>query len=190
MVRPRVKGGDAIGACQDGGIGAGSTGKFQGRREMSRIVLPALALFCLGAISARADPIVQNRDEPGRNPYQAHASISASCSFQNGCVATFPVIPAGERVVVEYVSCMIAVASGTNPVIVALGGQAKAPTNRAFVLATFQGEISNIVNYVVSAPVVFYYATGDTPTISVLLNGSVGSSPGDCLLTGYHVIIP
>jgi hypothetical protein len=140
--------------------------------------------------AAPAQTIVQNRDEPGRNRYQAHATISAPCSFQNGCVATFATIPAGEHVVVQYVSCFITIGDGITPLVVSLAGQVSNPNNRAYLPSLQQGSVSNVQSFVVSSPLVYYFVSGDTPTISVLFNGAPASNPGDCLLTGYHVLIP
>ncbi len=166
---------------------------------MSKIVVPALALLFLVApfgLSAHADTIVQNRDEPGRNRYVAHATISPTCGT-NGCPAAFPAIPANENVVVQYVSCWILTQSIFTPspiipYLVFLDGHASNGLARAYVPAVNQGTLGTFTSsFVVSAQVVFYFTDGDKPMVNVLFNGNIGStSPGDCTLTGYHVQLP
>jgi hypothetical protein len=156
--------------------------------SMNIAAAPAFASFlALFGFAAHADTLVQNRDEPGRNPYEVEAAISASCNF-NGCSATFPVTPAGQRVVVEYVSCAIVSPSGTSPMAVTLGWTGGAL--HAFVPAVFQANSSSVSGYTVSAPMVFYLPAGVTPIIQVVFNGNAGAAPGDCLLSGYRVALP
>lgn len=56
-------------------------------------------------IAAVKAALVQNVDEPGRNPYQE--GKSTSCPFPGDCVTTFSSVPAGTRLVLTSVSGII-----------------------------------------------------------------------------------
>jgi hypothetical protein len=49
--------------------------------------------------------IVQNRDEPGRNPYQIGAE--SGCDGKTNCVVTFPSVAASTRLVIDHASCYV-----------------------------------------------------------------------------------
>jgi len=58
------------------------------------------------AVTVTNTVTVQNRDEPGRNPYQESAGTVCT-AVPAQCVADFPVVPAGHRLVVTFVSAFI-----------------------------------------------------------------------------------
>ncbi len=108
--------------------------------------------------------LVENIDEPARNPY----SETASCDSY-GCTATFSPVPAGKRLVVTFVNGEL----GSFGALV-LGGHAAAGPRGFPIIAGF-----------VNSPTVAYYEAGERPNV----NGA-GSSFIRATLSGYYVTLP
>ena len=77
-----------------------------GSTVLGAAVCSALLAFCGGAAAQRA-ALVQDRDSPGRAPYQNEVGVNPSnsiCPNPFFCVITFPAVPAGMRLVVTHAS--------------------------------------------------------------------------------------
>jgi hypothetical protein len=66
-----------------------------------------LATWCLSG-AARAAQIVQNSDEPGRNPWQQTRQTQVGTGDCNSglCIVIFKPVPKGQRLVITYASAL------------------------------------------------------------------------------------
>jgi hypothetical protein len=108
--------------------------------------------------------LVQNVDEPARNPY----SESAGCDSY-GFTAVFSPVPAGKRLVVTFVNGELGDFGA-----LALGGHGQEGARGFPIIGGF-----------VNSPTVVYYDAGERPNV----NGS-GSSFIRAKLSGYYVTLP
>ena len=131
-----------------------------------------------GSVDVRTDP-------SARSPYQQAKlfnQTNTTCT-QFVCTATFPAVPAGQRLVVTYASARYALSSGgTAPSVrlTATGTTAAillpAPVNIGF------------DSYLASGPVTFYVEAGQSPTLE--LGGQFVqpvSNTAEVAVTGYLV---
>ncbi len=148
-------------------------------------VLAAVAFVAVGAgAQAKAYPVYENRDEPGRNPYEEN--ITVSCSSPKECVLQFSTVPTGKRRVIEHVSC-----SFGNPgvaVMVTLGSEAGRLTRNYIGLVPAPAAS---VNEVLNLDTISFYDAGETPEIFFVVNGSLGviGNPS-CTLAGHNISLP
>lgn len=139
-------------------------------------VAGALATFAIPLFAQNATPI-KNIDEKGRIPYTA----SSKCTNPNGgCAAVFPNVPAGRRLVIEYVNADIDTGSslllrGSSPAISlnSSGGQ-------TFTVPVFGPRFGT--DYGVSAQVLMYINAGQHATV-----GTNASQMNSAFITGYLV---
>ena len=166
-------------------------------RLIAVIVLSSLALWSLATTLDAAEeapavgktPIFQNRDEEGRNPYQAHRNFPAGCDVYD-CLMRFPKVAKGTRLVITNISCDIAVPSTQTLFDSYLAGSKADPYLRAYPpLMLTAGTSGGYKRYVVNAQVLYYYHPDDTPTFEVYNDGATPPN-GDCALSGYVVHIP
>jgi hypothetical protein len=139
--------------------------------------------------AATAPAITQDRDEPGRNPYQVHSAQPSNCDPIK-CVVTFPTITASERVVVENVNCVVYVSQGASYVLPTLGGIAQNPSLIAYFSPTPSGSVSGLDMYIVNSQTQFYFGKGDKPSVTLQMVGNAVSPAIDCTLHGYRVLLP
>ena len=150
---------------------------------------PAVATESI-APAASAPPIVQNRDEPGRNPYQVHAATPSHCN-PAACAISFPRITVSEHIVVQQVSCQIIVLSQNIPLVVFLAGRANDGSLYSYLPMIFQNSFGNYYYYVINTQVLYYFYEGDAPFVGILSPlGTTTPPSGDCALRGYRVILP
>ncbi|HUJ50422.1 MAG TPA: hypothetical protein VLW25_09485 [Bryobacteraceae bacterium] len=122
--------------------------------------------------------LVRNQDEPGRNPYFETRGDSVCAS--GACSLTFSAVPAGQRLVVTFVSTGYS-SFAPPPSFVIL----ETPNKHVQWFQTFQTDSTS--SYM-SSPVVAYYEAGETP---VLLCGVAGGSSGlSGTLSGYYISLP
>lgn len=133
-----------------------------------------LAVFLSGTAAA-APVIYQNRDEPGRNPYQVQGSTN--CNAKTACNLKFPALP-GKRVVIETVNCDLFLNRYDGDVTVTLQTAKKAVH-----------QIFDAPTYFLSAQTRFYVDPGDAPLIQL---ESIYNFKGvqSCTLTGYTISQP
>ena len=122
--------------------------------------------------------LVRNQDEPGRNPY--FETRSALC-MNGGCEIVFSPVPAGERLVVTFVSadcCQF----GPPPRLL----QLIKPTqeNQGFPMFA-----SDEITAYTTSPDVVYFEAGETPIMFTSLS-STGGGTLDGTLSGYFVTLP
>lgn len=153
---------------------------------MLRIVAlsTSLAMACSGAVAATS--IVQDRDNEIRNYYQKTAS--ASCNAKASCVFSYPAVPKGQMLLVNYIACLI-VNSAPIGVTVKLY-PAKTPT--MFIPFYEQGTGNSINNnqYIsVNTVTRLYVNAGDAPAISLAgTSAFIGTST--CFISGETVLLP
>jgi hypothetical protein len=133
-----------------------------------------LAVFLSGTAAA-ATPIDQNRDEPGRNPYQAAAS--ATCDAKLSCTLKFRTA-SGERIVIGTINCDMFLSRYDGDVAVNLKTVKKAVH-----------QIFDAPGYSLNAPTLFYVDPGDAPLV-VLESIYAFKGSQSCTLTGYTVSLP
>ena len=117
--------------------------------------------------------LVKNLDEKGRNPYQADSSCTAV--FPNvSCSALLPVVPAGKRLVIEYVNGEFVQSDSFTASFAALN-LAPGVDYALPVFARFSGD------YGVTSPVLIYVEAGQQARFTV--SGTVSQVH----VTGYLV---
>ena len=146
------------------------------RFVMVGAVLGALALLITlateGRVLAQAirAALVENVDEPGRNPYSENASCSGV-----GCTVGFSPVPTGKRLVVTFVNGIV---EGNNTSVAELGGHGL----YFRIFTTAPGGTAGLFNAATTA----YYDPGEQPLVSCFCNGSLVSAT----LSGYYVNLP
>jgi len=152
-----------------------------------RAALSAAAFFALGltgesalaqateaVITNQATNPVQTRDVAGIgvNPYQHQASITDSSTCAPQCRLSFPAVPAGQRLVLTYVSAQLDATS-----FALLEG---APET-LFLIKTGTTETN------ISQPVTFYYEAGETPVMRIFQTNSTTRATLIGVLVGHLV---
>ncbi len=113
--------------------------------------------------------LVRNQDEPGRNPYSQFAEcLGTECSL------TFPPVPAGQRLVVTFVSMATGNGNG-GPIAFAGHGQ-----DVRFL------QSQNATVSITNSPIVAYYDAGETPTLNCFCPNTLM----EATLSGYYVSLP
>jgi hypothetical protein len=135
------------------------------------------------AVTVNGTVTVQNRDEPGRNPYQ-ESTGTACTTVPPVCIASFPVVPAGHRLVVTFVSAFI------QPSLTGIRG--------ALAIEGLSGDVavfpftSTIGSASAAQPMTFYFEAGQVPQVKFegppldvpAITGALAS------MTGYLVEVP
>ena len=157
-----------------------------------RFAALALVLSCCATLaSAQPKPaLVQDRDEPGRNPYQKSIQITQNTTTCGAllslCSIAFDNVPAGKRLVVTFASVILHTDPATNDPL-AYAGPAQIP-NFAHSLPLPQARGGT--RHVASGPVLFYVEAGTYPY--VIIQGfplTDGASAG-AAISGYYVNVP
>ncbi len=115
--------------------------------------------------------LVQNVDEPGRNPY----SENGGC-FGTGCNATFSPVPAGKRLVVTFVNGGF---GDNNTIFAVLAGHG---ADVRIFATTPVGAVS-----VFNVPTAAYYDAGEKPILGC---EGCSASFASGTLSGYYVNLP
>lgn len=146
-------------------------------------LLVALILFCMaGAAWAQPKPaLVQDRDEPGRNPYQEEAL--GTCTGQAICSIELPAVPAGTRLVVSTVTiAMTTSGAGGAPAICVLFGSAGFQLNF---------ELGGTAAFrTLTQAITRYYEAGQVPTFLCGIGTGTFSTNGRVGIAGYLVAVP
>jgi hypothetical protein len=157
-----------------------------------RTLVPALVLAFL-ATSAGAQPkpsLVQDRDEPGRNPWQQVIQLTQNTTTCGAllalCSLTFDTVPAGKRLVVTHASVTFHTDPSTaNPL--AYAGPAQIPT---FAVTLPLPEARGGTRHVASGPVLFYVEAGSYPYGIVQGFPLTDGASVAFALSGYFVNVP
>ena len=157
----------------------------------NRIVAVALAVMFGAVLSpppAAADPplIVQDRDQPIRNPYQQ--GLQTSCQYAGDCALLFSVVPANRRRVIEHVSCFLTLPSSgyiTSALLFAQNFRLERdflPVNNT---TTNNGTSTTIIN----VNTLVYYGGNGQPRLDVYTYGAALTN-FYCTLVGYEIDVP
>ena len=147
--------------------------------------------------------IVQNVDEPGRNPYASTVFFANGFEFPAGgtcsssqCELHFQAVPAGKRLVVTHVvgNVYVDTPGVISPVLLFPLGNANLGTTMmlpsGLMAGTYQG--SNMIG--ISSEVHAYFESGAIPAIAIVPIGSISvlGSRGSTAITlsGYLVSVP
>jgi hypothetical protein len=159
---------------------------FFGRGFMATIQILAFiglsvaTLLTSAAAVAQTPTLIQNVDEPARNPYQ-QTLVSSDCN-SGGCGIVFEKVPANMTLRITYVSCFFTVgdANGVGEVYVTNGDE-----KTAFISTVAYGNPSNLV---ANANINLYAAAGKKPVAGVQAwTGAI--STFSCTLSGYYVTL-
>lgn len=160
---------------------------FSRTRSLALTAFAALTFaFAPAIVHAQKPALTKSVDEPGRVPYNSSLSLQ-SCS-NGGCSVYFAPVPPGYRLVITYVSVLVASStpvSGYISLTTTAAGTTNTPEEMYLPVPVPTGPNSGIS--IVSAPISFYAEPGSAPFIFVstyLSQGSVTAS-----LTGYLVAL-
>jgi hypothetical protein len=153
------------------------------------------AVAVIGAFSAKPviaqirAALVQNVDEPGRNPYQETQFVI--CAAQN-CNFTFATVPAGKRLVLTHVNGTVNTAGGTVPITLIQSSLGGSPFATVWVPLTKSTVHSNATRFMISSDVLAYFGPGEQPSGFDGLFSTPDSFVGGAqlMLTGYYVNLP
>jgi hypothetical protein len=137
--------------------------------------------------------LVENLDEPGRNPYQEVRS-DLTCGFRQSCTQSFSAVPAGKRLVLTNISGYIEVDGGTIP-YGTLQSSLSGSQYASVVFTTVGGaSIFGTVGqrFVFNQNIRAYFGPGEIPTATEVLitvtDEFVG--PFSMMVSGYYVNLP
>jgi hypothetical protein len=137
-----------------------------------------------GTVNAQTPPtMVQNTDEPARNPYQEQVILGIDCT--GPCYFQFPTVSPGKRLRITNVSCWLLVGD-TNGIRLMYLTNGDTPSSQAFLPAVAQGNANYLI---VNAAVNLYSNAGRVPYITVDGNSGELSSNSACTLSGYYVTL-
>jgi hypothetical protein len=148
-----------------------------------------LCLFAVVLVPAHSQvTTTKSIDEPGRHPYQQFVSVALAQNFLNGS-ASLPAVPAGRRLVIDYVSAEINdVVSDLERLQVTLltfgGGQGGSAT----LLGT--EALDQNIRSSVSQQIRLYADAGTVPQISVFRNGAPQAIHVGVTVTGHLISLP
>ena len=137
-----------------------------------------------GNVGITGTAAVRDVDQKDRNPYQHTVVFNETGGLNNN--ADFPAVPAGNRLVITYVSALFTLASGGSVPSISLLWNDNVFGVNANLPATSIG----LNTYIASGPVTFYVDAGNVPT--VLVNGQFLSTSNTAVVTvtGYLVSVP
>jgi hypothetical protein len=139
-----------------------------------------LSAPCIAAPTPTAPRIVENVDEPARNPFQQSVGISGPC---NGpCNVLFSAVPVSKTLRITYASCFFSIGDTGGVRLVYLTNGESTPAT-AYIPANAQGNAEDVI---ASAELNLYSSTGTTPVITIDTNTSPISN-GQCTISGYTV---
>ena len=133
--------------------------------------------------------LVQNVDEPGRNPYQEAQFVT--CGTQN-CNFLYAVVPAGKRLVLTNVSGYVDVHGGTLPNTYVQSSFGGSPFATVFVPGIRGTVNSNSTRIVYNSQVTAYFGPGEQPSgfYGLFSTSDSFAAGGLMVLTGYYVNLP
>ncbi len=160
-------------------------------RVRTLIFAASLSILSTAISYAQKPALVENVDERGRVPYQQ--TVTATClTIDQSCVAKFPPIPAGYRLVVTYITGSFQSAEARTGLYAELYGTLPLPgsTGNDYVpmilVMNSMGYATGGYVYILSTPLSYYLNAGDTPVL-FLQNGFTSQLRAS--LVGYLVAI-
>jgi len=134
--------------------------------------------------------IFQNRDEPARQPFQRFASFQMQAPA-TGAGDTFTV-PAGKRLVIEYVSLRTNINTGANQVVsYSLSNQGGGSLGTfSFVPQPTIDSAIGTTGYIAHGQLRAYCDPGTNVTITAVRNSTNDSDTVNYTVSGYYVNVP
>ncbi|MBZ5618860.1 MAG: hypothetical protein LAQ69_09085 [Acidobacteriia bacterium] len=148
------------------------------------VLAMVVGVFSVGPAIAQAvrAALVSNVDDPGRIPYQSQRI----CTFSGlSCLASFPVVLPGKRLVITHVSGQIAEDLPDGTLILAVLNLGNGGS--IFMPVTFTGNSAGLNYFVFDQSTLLSYDTGQFPRPSVILgrNPPTEGLTAVFTLTGY-----
>jgi hypothetical protein len=143
------------------------------------VLAMVVGVFSVGPAIAQAvrAALVSNVDDPGRIPY--HSSQLCGFSGSRFCVANFPVVPAGKRLVITHVSGFVVEAGLPG------GSLIRPQIDDTYILVTFTGDEGGSSNFVFEQSALLFYDTGLSPHALITVSPIPTSGFGQFTLAGY-----
>jgi len=133
--------------------------------------------------------LVQNIDEPGRNPYLS--TIGLQCTNASTCVQDFAPVPSGKRLVVTSITGNLYPASpGIVPILNLFKNGQQVGSGIAVPTFIEAGTFSSFNIVGVNAQFNAFFEPGETPLIYVVATSNFGLGGGSLTLSGYLVSLP
>lgn len=166
-------------------------------RTLLWMVAGLAALAAIGAYTAKPllaqikAALVENIDEPGRNPYSSTVDVTPfACNSSPACVLQFAAVPAGKRLVVTSITGVVY--PSTPGVVWFLALFPSAGTAKAIMIPTFleAGTVGNDNIVGINAQLNTFFEGGSTPVMSLAATTSFLNHEGAITLSGYLVSLP
>jgi hypothetical protein len=142
----------------------------------------AIAATLVQVTNTSSSPVInQDVDSPGRSPYTAFLPCYSQTT--NSCTAFFPAVPAGMRLVVEFISSSVDTPTSLSNVDFYGNGAQASP------LFTLQGnDAAGNKIYIANQPMLAYFEAGQTPSVAVFAqSANFEFVSGSVTLTGHLV---
>jgi len=157
-----------------------------------RIAAFAFALACASTALAQSKPaLVQDRDEPGRNPWQQSIDVMQNATNCGppliNCFGTFDTVPAGKRLVVTYASAIFSGADASTPNPLVYAGPAQIPN---FVHFLPLPQARGGARLIASGPVLFYVDAGTYAYMVIQADALKDGYQATMSLSGYLIDAP
>ena len=148
------------------------------------------ALLVLGCqAQAQRAALVQDRDAPGRAPYQNEIGINPSssvCPNNFFCVITFPPVPAGQRLVITHAAAEFTNgAAGAGTAYVTGPGGIFGPR-----MIIPPGQLTTTNRTIASGPMTYYIEPGQSPQVIIAGSSIITSNSAFAMLSGYYITLP
>ena len=138
------------------------------------------------AATAHAQPkpaLVQDRDEPARNPYMQEV-VHSGCNGVALCIVEVaPAVPAGKRLVVTQVSITTQVSGGSTVPTNANLGDTTTGSRVGFTL------VGSSVALIGTQTITRYYEAGATPVVTFALQAGTVFGNVWVVLLGYYITL-
>jgi hypothetical protein len=155
------------------------------------VLLAAISAITPSTVRAAIATLVQNVDEPGRNPYHQTVTVIQNvfhCPNGGFCEAFFPAVPTGKRLVVTYASATYFLSAGGVEQNVFIGADGDLFDDVQYLPAPTNIGGNKVVT---GAPITYYVDVGHLP--SLFLAGNVDTSNrfgAVATIAGYLVSVP
>lgn len=148
-----------------------------------RAKVALFAVLLSAALPALAQPkpaLVQDRDEPGRDPFQQVSSTDA-CSGESFCAVSFTPVPEGKRLVLTQMTIETSVANADVPIYVRV-------TNNLSSRAAFTITNSSTPR-IATFPLMLFMSAGQTPTANAFTFETEFQASFVITLVGYFITL-
>ena len=142
------------------------------------------------AVASLPTVTVQDRDAPARQPFQHFASFQIEAPAFGGSDSF--AVPAGKRLVIEYITFRSNILTGGNQIVsFSLGNQGGGSLGGfGFVPQTTIQSAVGTIGFIAHEQLRAYCDPGTDVTVSAIRNSSVGSDTVSYTVTGFLVDIP